>query len=152
PAPALRGGAAPAVPAAPGPAARRRAVPRPPAAGGPGKALRGMTRRGLFLVPLLCAPIFLVGLGSTGLAEPGEGRNSEVGREMLETGDFVTPHINAAVYLDKPPVFFWAVAASVALFGPNETAARLPSALSAIAIVALTVWFARRWFGEQVAW
>jgi 4-amino-4-deoxy-L-arabinose transferase-like glycosyltransferase len=106
----------------------------------------------LYLVPLLCAPLFVAGLGATGLGEPDEGRNAEVGREMLETKDFVTPHLNAAVYLDKPPVFFWAVAASVALFGVNETAARLPSALAAIAAIALTVWFARRWFGERVAW
>jgi 4-amino-4-deoxy-L-arabinose transferase-like glycosyltransferase len=111
-----------------------------------------MTRRMLHLVPLLCAPIFIAGLGATGLGEPDEGRNAEVGREMLETKDFVTPHLNGAVYLDKPPVFFWAVAASVALLGVNETAARLPSALSAVAGIVITVWFARRWFGERVAW
>ncbi|HEV8198981.1 MAG TPA: glycosyltransferase family 39 protein [Candidatus Polarisedimenticolia bacterium] len=104
-----------------------------------------------WLAPLLCAPLFLVGLGSTGLADPDEGRNAEVGREMLTTGDYVTPHINGAVYLDKPPVFFWAVAGSLGLFGVNEAAARLPSALAAIAGVALTVWFARRHFGARVA-
>ncbi|HET8948673.1 MAG TPA: glycosyltransferase family 39 protein [Candidatus Polarisedimenticolia bacterium] len=104
-----------------------------------------------WLAPLLCAPLFLVGLGSTGLADPDEGRNAEVGREMLATGDYVTPHINGAVYLDKPPVFFWAVAGSLGLFGVNEAAARLPSALAAIAGVALTVWFARRRFGARVA-
>jgi 4-amino-4-deoxy-L-arabinose transferase-like glycosyltransferase len=104
-----------------------------------------------WLAPILCAPLFLVGLGSTGLADPDEGRNAEVGREMLATGDYVTPHINGAVYLDKPPVFFWAVAASLGAFGVNEAAARLPSALAAIAGVALTVWFARRHFGARVA-
>jgi 4-amino-4-deoxy-L-arabinose transferase-like glycosyltransferase len=104
-----------------------------------------------WLAPLLCAPLFLVGLGSTGLADPDEGRNAEVGREMLATGDYVTPHINGAVYLDKPPVFFWSVAASLGAFGVNEAAARLPSALAAIAGVALTVWFARRHFGARVA-
>ena len=108
-------------------------------------------RRILWLAPLLCAPLFLVGLGSTGLADPDEGRNAEVGREMLATGDYVTPHINGAVYLDKPPVFFWAVAASLGAFGVNEAAARLPSALAAIAGVTLTVWFARRHFGTRVA-
>jgi 4-amino-4-deoxy-L-arabinose transferase-like glycosyltransferase len=104
-----------------------------------------------WLAPLLCAPLFLVGLGSTGLADPDEGRNAEVGREMLTTGDYVTPHLNGAVYLDKPPVFFWTVAGSLGLFGVNEAAARLPSALAAIAGVALTVWFARRHFGARVA-
>ena len=113
---------------------------------------RGARRRvPVWLAPLLCAPIFLVGLGSTGLADPDEGRNAEVGREMLSTGDYVTPHLNGAVYLDKPPVFFWAVAASLAASGTNEAAARLPSALAAVAGVGLTVWFARRRFGASVA-
>jgi 4-amino-4-deoxy-L-arabinose transferase-like glycosyltransferase len=104
-----------------------------------------------WVAALLCAPLFLLGLGSTGLAEPDEGRNAEVGREMLATGDYVTPHINGAVYLDKPPVFFWAVAASLGAFGVNEAAARLPSALAALAGVLLTAWFARRRFGARVA-
>jgi 4-amino-4-deoxy-L-arabinose transferase-like glycosyltransferase len=111
-----------------------------------------MMRRGaLVLVPLLCAPVFLAGLGRLGLNEPDEGRNSEVAREMLATGDFITPHINGAVYLDKPPVFFWCAAATMAVFGPNEIGARLPSALSAIAAIGLTVWFARRRFGDRAA-
>ena len=104
-----------------------------------------------WLAPLLCAPLFLAGLGSTGLADPDEGRNAEVGREMLASGDYVTPRLNGAVYLDKPPVFFWMVAGSLAAFGTNEAAARLPSALAAVAGVALTVWFARRRFGPRVA-
>ena len=104
-----------------------------------------------WVAALLCAPLFLVGLGWTGLAEPDEGRNAEVGREMLATGDYVTPHLNGAVYLDKPPVFFWAVAGSLGVFGVNEAAARLPSALAALAGVVLTAWFARRHFGARVA-
>ncbi|HZN03786.1 MAG TPA: glycosyltransferase family 39 protein [Candidatus Polarisedimenticolia bacterium] len=104
-----------------------------------------------WLAPLLCAPLFLAGLGGTGLADPDEGRNAEVGREMLASGDYVTPRLNGAVYLDKPPVFFWMVAGSLAAFGTNEAAARLPSALAAVAGVALTVWFARRRFGAPVA-
>jgi len=104
-----------------------------------------------WLAPLLCAPLFLAGLGGTGLADPDEGRNAEVGREMLASGDYVTPRLNGAVYLDKPPVFFWMVAASLAALGTNEAAARLPSALAAVAGVALTVWFARRRFGPRVA-
>jgi 4-amino-4-deoxy-L-arabinose transferase-like glycosyltransferase len=91
--------------------------------------------------------MFLVGLGSTGLSDPDEGRNAEVAREMLARGDWITPHINDAVYLDKPPLFFWAVGASLALFGVDEQAARLPSALAAIAGIALVVAFARRHLG-----
>lgn len=105
----------------------------------------------LLLVPALCAPLFLLALGSAGLNDPDEGRNAEVAREMLASGDWVTPHINDARYLDKPPVFFWAAALSYRLFGVNERAARLPSALSAIGALLLVVWFARRHFGDGTA-
>jgi len=100
----------------------------------------------------LCAPIFLVGLGGTGLSDPDEGRNAEVAREMLVSGDWITPRINDAVYLDKPPVFFWAVGAALGLFGVDEWAARLPSALAAIAGVALAAAFARRHLGAFIGW
>ena len=113
---------------------------------------RGAVRRvPVWLAPLLCAPIFLVGLGATGLADPDEGRNAEVAREMLAHEDFVTPRLNDAVYLDKPPVFFWVVAASLSLFGVNETAARLPSAVAAVGGLLLAAWFARRHFGDRTA-
>jgi len=104
------------------------------------------------LAAALCAPMFLVGLGSTGLSDPDEGRNAEVGREMLTSGDWVTPRINDAVYLDKPPVYFWAVAASIGVFGVNERAARLPSALAALGGIGLTVAFARRHLGAWNGW
>src|SRR5262245_34786246 len=69
---------------------------------------------------------------------------------MLVAGDWITPHINDAVYLDKPPLFFWATGAALALFGTGEWAARLPSALAAIAAIALVTAFARRRFGAAI--
>jgi 4-amino-4-deoxy-L-arabinose transferase-like glycosyltransferase len=111
-----------------------------------------MTRRvALILVPLLCAPLFLAGLGRLGLNDPDEGRNAEVAREMLTTGELITPRINGAVYLDKPPVFFWLAAATMAIAGPGEIGARLPSALAAVGVIGLTVWFGRRRFGDRAA-
>ncbi len=106
---------------------------------------------GLLLV-VLTAPIFLYRLGRPGLGDPDEGRNAEVAREMLESGDWITPRINDARYLDKPPAFFWALAVSYRVFGVNEFAARLPSALAALAGIALVFWFARRHFGPAAGW
>jgi 4-amino-4-deoxy-L-arabinose transferase-like glycosyltransferase len=106
---------------------------------------------GLLLV-VLTAPIFLYRLGRPGLGDPDEGRNAEVAREMLETGDWVTPRINGARYLDKPPAFFWILAVSYRLFGVNEFAARLPSVLAALSGIALVFWFARRHFGPAAGW
>ncbi len=80
--------------------------------------------------------------------EPDEGRNAEVGREMMATGDWTSPHFNTFVVLDKPAVFFWMVAASLKTFGVSEWAARFPSALMGMATM-LLVWFlGRRMFGD----
>jgi 4-amino-4-deoxy-L-arabinose transferase-like glycosyltransferase len=106
----------------------------------------------ILLLVLLAAPIVLYRLGRPGLGDPDEGRNAEVAREMLESGDLITPRLNGARYLDKPPAYFWAVAASLRLFGVNELGARLPSALFALAGIALVAWFARRHLGRRAAW
>ena len=66
---------------------------------------------------VLAGSLFFVGLGSLPLLEPDEGRNAEVAREMLASGDWITPHYDAFAYLDKPPVFFWLVASSFKVAG-----------------------------------
>jgi len=96
---------------------------------------------------LLGGVLFFVGLGRLPLIEPDEGRNAEVAREMLVTGDLITPHYDGFAYLDKPAVFFWMVAASFWAAGVNEFAARLPSALMALATLFLVWFLARRMFG-----
>jgi 4-amino-4-deoxy-L-arabinose transferase-like glycosyltransferase len=97
---------------------------------------------------LAAGVLFFAGLGRLPLLEPDEGRNAEVGREMVVSGDWITPHYNGFAYLDKPAVFFWMVATSLKTFGVSEAAARLPSALMGVATL-LLVWFlARRMFGD----
>jgi 4-amino-4-deoxy-L-arabinose transferase-like glycosyltransferase len=71
-------------------------------------------------------------LGSRALNEPDEGRYSEVAREMIETGNWLVPHFWYLPHLDKPPMTYWLVAASMKLFGQNEWAVRLPLALAGI--------------------
>jgi len=100
------------------------------------------------LLVLAAAFFFFAGLGRLPLLEPDEGRNAEVGREMLVTGDWVTPHFNGFTYLDKPAVFFWMVAASLKVFGITEGAARLPSAVMGLATMLLIFFLARRVFGS----
>lgn len=68
-------------------------------------------------------------LGSRPFAVPDEGRYAEIPREMLLFWDFVTPHLNHIVYFEKPPLFYWLQAFSLWLFGLNEWAARIPTAL-----------------------
>ena len=112
-------------------------------------ARRGFSSIHFLLLLVIAACMFFVALGRLPLIEPDEGRNAEVAREMLAKGDWITPHFNNFSYLDKPPVFFWAVAASFKVAGLSEASARFPSALAALLTV-LLVWFlARRMFGDS---
>lgn len=90
-------------------------------------------------------------LGSLPLLQPDEGRNAEVAREMKESGAWLSPSYNGIAYLDKPAFYFKAVAVSLAAFGNNETAARLPSAVFGLALLAITLVFCRRVQGPRVA-
>jgi len=90
-------------------------------------------------------------LGSLPLLQPDEGRNAEVAREMKESGAWLSPSYNGIAYLDKPAFYFKAVALSLAAFGNNETAARLPSAVFGLALLAITFAFCRRVHGARVA-
>jgi 4-amino-4-deoxy-L-arabinose transferase-like glycosyltransferase len=81
---------------------------------------------------LLTLCTFFVLLGSRALNEPDEGRYAEIAREMIETGDWLTPHFWYLPHFDKPPLTYWLVAASMKLFGQNEWAVRLPVALAGL--------------------
>jgi len=59
------------------------------------------------------------------LANPDEGRYSEISREIVATGDWTTPRLDGIKYFEKPPLQYWATAASFEVFGTNEAAARL---------------------------
>ena len=101
-------------------------------------------------IPLLlvfCALIYLPRLGAMPLWEPDEPRYAEVAREMLESGDFVTSRCDYVRYLKKPPLLFWMTAASFALVGNTEFAARLPSALAGIGSAVVCYVLARSMFG-----
>jgi len=97
----------------------------------------------LFLLLVVSLP-FLQYLGALPLIDPDEGRYAEIAREMLERGDLITPTLNYVVYFEKPPLLYWANAASMKLFGLNEFAARLPSALCGLLTVLATYLIARR--------
>jgi 4-amino-4-deoxy-L-arabinose transferase-like glycosyltransferase len=83
-------------------------------------------------LPALTLFTFFILLGSRSLNEPDEGRYSEIAREMIETSNWLVPHLWYLPHLDKPPMTCWLVAASMKLFGQNEWAARLPVALAGV--------------------
>jgi dolichol-phosphate mannosyltransferase len=76
--------------------------------------------------------LFCTRLGSA-LLEPEETRYAEIPRQMLRQGRFVEPVWHGAPYYHKPPLLYWLVMGSYHLFGVYDWAARLPSALAAVA-------------------
>src|SRR5436190_22243721 len=85
----------------------------------------------LLLIGLLSILYFLM-LGTRPLFVPDEGRYDEIAREMITTGNYITPHLNGIKYFEKPAHFYWLVSLSLKLFGINMWAARLPGILLGI--------------------
>ena len=108
-------------------------------------------RKYTLLLILASFLLYFGGLGGYGLLEPDEGRYSEIPREMLETGDFVTPRLNYVKYFEKPVLHYWLTAASLAVFGENEFAGRFWPALLALGSVLATWVLARRLYGLPTA-
>ena len=86
-------------------------------------------------------------LGQRGIWDPDEGRYTNVALHMLDSGNWLEPHRSEEVgHWTKPPLTYWAIASSVAVFGHNAWAARLPAALSYL----LCAWLAWR-IGRRLA-
>jgi 4-amino-4-deoxy-L-arabinose transferase-like glycosyltransferase len=90
-------------------------------------------------------------LGTRSLNEPDEGRYAEIAREMVETGNWLVPHIWYVPHLDKPAFTYWAVAASLSVFGVNEWAVRLPLALAGLSAACATFLLVRSVAGAAAA-
>lgn len=112
-------------------------------------AREGSARRDLFTLTALFGFALFFRLGALPLIDPDEGRYAEIPREMLERGDFITPHLNYVKYFEKPPLHYWLDALSFKLFGLNEFAARLPGALMALVGILFTYHLGRRCFGRK---
>ena len=104
------------------------------------------------LLFLGCLIFHVVGTWSLPLIDRDEPRFAEASREMIERGDYIVPHFNNQLRLDKPPLAYWAQVASYKIFGQNDLAARFPSAVAA-ALVALSILaWGSRIGGNRVGW
>jgi 4-amino-4-deoxy-L-arabinose transferase-like glycosyltransferase len=88
--------------------------------------------RDFFLLTVLISLFFGFMLGNRPLSVPDEGRYVEIPREMVATGDYLTPRLNGVKYFEKPVLFYWLESFSIKLFGLKGFALRLWPALFAL--------------------
>ena len=105
--------------------------------------MNNMTKR-IFcvLAVILVVYVYFAGLGDYGFLDPDEGRYSEIPREMIESGDYITPRLNYVKYFEKPILHYWFTVAAFKLFGQNEFAGRLTPVLLGLLGCAVTSWLA----------
>ncbi len=82
---------------------------------------------------VLLAVVWFGGLGHRKLIKPDEGRYAEIPREMVATGDWLTPRLNGLKYFEKPPLQYWTTALAYEAFGETEWTSRLWTALTGFA-------------------
>ncbi len=113
------------------------------------KSLRSSWWQDLLVLSLVFIVLFGAFLGNRPLTVPDEGRYAEVPREMVSTGDYLTPRVDGFKYFEKPPLFYWMQSASLSAFGVNEWAIRLPNALMGLLGVLLVYGTARKLYTRR---
>jgi 4-amino-4-deoxy-L-arabinose transferase-like glycosyltransferase len=98
------------------------------------------------------AAVWFGTLGVRPLYKADESRYAEIPREMVASGDWITPRLNGFKYFEKPPLQYWATAAGFELLGLHDWVARLWTALTGLAGVLLVIFTGRKLFGEKAAW
>ncbi len=107
------------------------------------------SRRTLWLMLLALVVIWFGNLEYRKLIKPDEGRYAEIAREMVASGDWVTPHLNDFKYFEKPPLQYWATAVAFEVFGEHQWTARLWTALTGFLGVLLAGFVGLRLFGRE---
>ena len=96
----------------------------------------GLCFLGLYIIPLGIRPLVI----------PDEVRYGEIPREMVDSNDWIVPHLNGLLYFEKPVMGYWLNGLAIKTFGKNPFAVRISSALSA-GLSALVVFFLAAKFG-----
>jgi 4-amino-4-deoxy-L-arabinose transferase-like glycosyltransferase len=105
---------------------------------------------GIILIAVFI-PLFGLGLSNHGLWTADEPRVAEIGREMAVTGNWAVPSLNRRPFLEKPPLYFWALAATFRAYGQaSDRVARIPSAVFGFGGALAMFFLGRMLFGARV--
>ncbi|HEY1792701.1 MAG TPA: glycosyltransferase family 39 protein [Opitutaceae bacterium] len=103
--------------------------------------------REFFLFLVVFGILYGFRLGSAPLVNPDEGRYAEIPREMVSSGDWVTPRLDGVPYFEKPPLMYWMVAGLEETLGRSEWSVRSAPALLAVLGILCACAAARRLYG-----
>ena len=106
------------------------------------------------IILLLVMPLFLFGTFNHDLWRPAEAREAGIAVEMIENGNWAATYLSGRLFLEKPPLYTWALALPLLVFGRHDWAVRIPVFIFTVATLALLYPYARRRlgvFGAQAA-
>lgn len=106
--------------------------------------MSGLTGRARLVLLVFALLAWFGTLDYRRLVKPDEGRYAEIPREMVASGDWLTPRLNGIKYFEKPPLQYWTTAAAYKLFGLHAWTARLWTALAGFLTIVLVWWAGRR--------
>jgi 4-amino-4-deoxy-L-arabinose transferase-like glycosyltransferase len=104
----------------------------------------------IFLLLFLCYLLFFFHLGTRPLWDGDEGMHATTSKDMVLSGDWITPTFNGEKFYDKPVLYNWFVSLSFLVFGFTEFAARLPSVILGTGCVMVVYLLGRTMFGPMV--
>ena len=107
-----------------------------------------LSRKSMLALAAILAFSWFVTLDYRDLIRPDEGRYAEIAREMLVTGDWMTPRLNGFKYFEKPALQYWATAAAFSAFGVHEWTARLWAALTGLTGIFMVGFTGARLYGR----
>jgi 4-amino-4-deoxy-L-arabinose transferase-like glycosyltransferase len=112
---------------------------------------RMTSRRNIFLIVIFFAAAVYLGciLSPPSLMDDVDAVQAQIARNMVHSGDWVTARLDGVPYLEKPPLLYWMIAVSYKAFGVHDWSARIPVALSAIALCWVTAAFGLWAFGKR---
>ena len=105
-------------------------------------------KRDITLLGLGLLLAFLLGIDGHPYAVPSEARYIEIPRQMVDTGDWITPRLNGVKYFEKPPLFYWVQAAQLTYFGLGEFSGRFWTAITTLALCLVTSVAAYKRYGR----
>ncbi len=111
--------------------------------------MKNLNLQSLIIIAVLALVTILWGIGSVPLFDPDEPVYAETAREMIKYSDYLSPRIFDNYWYDKPPMYYWLVAASIGIFGDGEAAARFPAALMAVATSVMLYFSVSNIFSER---